>query len=130
MDVSHSWNVFTTKKITDLYILCKWENLQNWQSIKYLFSSLYIHTYVAQPGMNFFQIEKLTCSLFIHLLNLNLSCPSICLLFVVLLSVFFVSDCFEDTNRLKQRAMRSSELEDRWWWWCCTRVHTHLSVCQ
>jgi len=24
--------------MTDFYMLCKWENLQNWQCIKYLFS--------------------------------------------------------------------------------------------
>ena len=30
-------------KITDFYMLCKWENLQNRQCIKYLFSPLYIY---------------------------------------------------------------------------------------
>jgi len=29
-------------KITDFYVLCKWENLQNRQCIKYLCSPLYI----------------------------------------------------------------------------------------
>ncbi len=33
-------------KITDLSILCKWENLTNRQCIKYLFAPLYIaHPY-------------------------------------------------------------------------------------
>ncbi len=35
--VSHSWGV-PMKKITDLSILCKWENLTNRQFIKYLFA--------------------------------------------------------------------------------------------
>ncbi len=39
--VSHSWGV-PTMKITDLSILCKWENLKNRQCIKYLFAPLYI----------------------------------------------------------------------------------------
>ncbi len=37
--VSHSWGV-PTMKITDLSILCKWENLKNRQCIKYLFVPL------------------------------------------------------------------------------------------
>ncbi len=40
--VSHSWGV-PTMKITDLSILCKWENLKNRQCIKYLFARLYIY---------------------------------------------------------------------------------------
>ena len=39
--VFHSWSV-PMIKITDLYVLCKWDNLQNRQCIKYLFSPLYI----------------------------------------------------------------------------------------
>ncbi len=39
--VSHRWGV-PTMKITDLSILCKWENLKNWQYIKYLFAPLYV----------------------------------------------------------------------------------------
>lgn len=39
--VSRSWRV-PTMKITELSILCKWENSQNWWCIKYLFSQLYI----------------------------------------------------------------------------------------
>ncbi len=42
---SHSWGV-PTMKITDLSILCKWENLKNRQCIKYLFSPLYIYIYI------------------------------------------------------------------------------------
>ncbi len=34
--VSRSWGV-PTMKISDLSILCKWENLKNRQCIKYLF---------------------------------------------------------------------------------------------
>ncbi len=37
--VSHSWGV-PTMKITDLSILCKWENLKNRQCVKYLFAPL------------------------------------------------------------------------------------------
>ncbi len=29
-------------KVTDLFILCKWENLNNRQCIKYLFAPLYL----------------------------------------------------------------------------------------
>ncbi len=39
--VSHSWDV-PTVKITDLSILCKWENVKNRQCIKYLFYPLYM----------------------------------------------------------------------------------------
>ncbi len=42
--VSHSWGV-PTMKITDLSILCKWENLKDRQCIKYLFAPLYMHSY-------------------------------------------------------------------------------------
>ncbi len=38
---SHSWGV-PTMKMTDLSILCKWENLKNRQCIKYLFAPLYL----------------------------------------------------------------------------------------
>lgn len=31
-----------TIKNTDLSILCKWENVQNWQCMKHIFSPLYI----------------------------------------------------------------------------------------
>ncbi len=37
--VPHIWGV-PTMKITDLSILCKWENLKNRQCIKYLFAPL------------------------------------------------------------------------------------------
>ncbi len=45
-------------KITDLSILCKWENLKNRQCIKYLFAPLYIFnqiqiqsiTWICDPG--------------------------------------------------------------------------------
>jgi hypothetical protein len=41
--VSHSWSV-PKIKMTDLYMLCKYENLQNRQCIKYLFSHcIYIY---------------------------------------------------------------------------------------
>ncbi len=36
------WGV-PTMKMTDLSILCKWENLKNRQCIKYLFAPLYIN---------------------------------------------------------------------------------------
>jgi len=40
-------------KITDFYMLCKWENLQNRQCIKYLFSLPYtvpyIYLYIHSP---------------------------------------------------------------------------------
>ncbi len=36
-------------KITDLSILCKWENLKNNQCIKYLFAPVYI---VHTPGVS------------------------------------------------------------------------------
>ncbi len=39
--VSRSWGV-PTMKITDLSILCKWENLKNCQCIKCLFAPLYV----------------------------------------------------------------------------------------
>ncbi len=39
--VSHSWGV-PTMKITDLSILCKWENLKNRQCIKHLFAPQYV----------------------------------------------------------------------------------------
>ncbi len=38
--VSHSWGV-PTMEITDLSILCNWENLKNRQCIKYVFAPLY-----------------------------------------------------------------------------------------
>ncbi len=41
--VSDSWGV-PTMKITDLSVLCKWENLKNRQCFKYLFAPLYIYT--------------------------------------------------------------------------------------
>ncbi|CDQ56428.1 unnamed protein product [Oncorhynchus mykiss] len=48
--VSHSLSV-PMIKITDLYMLCKQENLQNRQCIKYLFLPLYIHSKMTQPDM-------------------------------------------------------------------------------
>ena len=39
--VCHIWSV-PMIRITDLYMLCKWENLQNRQCIKYLFSPQYM----------------------------------------------------------------------------------------
>ncbi len=43
--VSHSWGV-PAMKITDLSILCKWENVKNRQCIKYLFAPLYVKPYL------------------------------------------------------------------------------------
>ncbi len=43
--LDNSFNILSLTvevKITDLSILCKWENLKNWQRIKYLFAPLYI----------------------------------------------------------------------------------------
>ncbi len=39
-------------KITDLSILCKWENLKNWQCIKYLFAPIYIEWETKQNKTN------------------------------------------------------------------------------
>ncbi len=67
-------------KITDLFILCKWENLKNRQCIKYLFSPLYINCCVLVGLIETFHI---TYVVLLFLLNLILSivliCESLCI---------------------------------------------------
>ncbi len=58
--VSHSWCV-PTMKITDLSILCKWETLDNWQCVKYLFAPLYF--------TNHFTHTQLVIMLYLRIVN-------------------------------------------------------------
>ena len=57
--VFHSWSV-PMIKITDLYVLCKWENLQNRQRIKYLFSPLYLLNHVNDDVINILLLTNLS----------------------------------------------------------------------
>lgn len=58
--VSHGRSV-PTIKITDLSILCRWENLQKWQYIKYLFSPLCLYVYIYNLFFVFFQVLFVFC---------------------------------------------------------------------
>jgi len=45
-------------KMTDFYMLCKWENLKNQQCIKYMFSPLYISPNISRKSL----LRDLNCA--------------------------------------------------------------------